>query len=665
MRAHLRLLIACLLAGLSLAGLLQPALAQDTSEPVERDRVFEQEILDQLAALNPQAVPIFKQATANMDQGDYAAAKTGFEEVLSLAPDFPDALRRLSSSEMALELYQEALGHAQRAYDIDPSAYNAIVLADVLMSGGVMRNDSKALSLARQAIQELPEDPYANHVLMIAAAFAQDNEALRTSTEKVLRLMPENPYGHYFYGLLEANEGHWEQAEAALLKAKELGIPAEIIDQVLKDTGIATQALFFRLLRWSGYGLAGWLGGMLVLFLAGLLLSQLTLSAVRQAQASLQTEPGGGERLVRSIYRLVITLTSLYFYISIPFVILVIVAATAGLFYLFFAVGRIPLRLALMIGLAALYTLYAVVRSVFTRIKEQEPGRPLSEAEAPALWRLTGAVADKLNTRPIQAIYITPGTEIAVLEQGGFWQKMLGRGWRTLILGMGVLSGLTQGQFKSILAHEYGHFTGKDTAGGGLARQVQLSIHNMAHGLAVSGQARWYNPAWLFINGFYRVFLRITHGASRLQEILADRYAALAYGSRNLIEGLKHVVRQAINFDLQVNIEVNQSIQQGGRLNNLYTLPEPQEGEAEQKLAEAVQQALERQTSAYDTHPSPVERFRLIEKISAPERSVGLDDERAALDLLPNASLLQQEMTDRVQANVDAQLKQMGASPQA
>jgi hypothetical protein len=38
------------------------------------------------------------------------------------------------------------------------------------------------------------------------------------------------------------------------------------------------------------------------------------------------------------------------------------------------------------------------------------------------------------------------------------------------------------------------------------------------------------NPAWWFATGFYRIFLRVSQGAARLQEILADRRAAEAYG---------------------------------------------------------------------------------------------------------------------------------------
>lgn len=656
MDARKRLLVGFFMAGLMLAILILPVRAQSSSDPGARDPVFEQEILNRLEAINPLAVPVFERATENIDGGDFSAARAGFEKVLELASDFPDALRRLSSCELTLGLYQDALEHAQRAYDLQPSAYNASVLADVLVSGGVNRNDSKALSLAKQAIQEIPDDPYANYVLLFAAANAGDRETLHSASENLLRLVPDNPLPHYFYGLVAAEEGRWELAEAELLKAKELGMPAEEIDQVLKESGIATQALSFRLLRWSGYGVAAWLAVMLVLFLLGFLLSQITLKAVRQAQSSHRMEPSAGEKRMRSIYRAIIILTSFYFYISIPFVILVVIGATAGIFYLFFALGSIPLRLAIWIGLAALYTLFAVVRSIFTRIKSEEPGRNLSESEAPDLWRLTKAVAEKLGTRPIQAIYITPGTEIGVLEIGSMMRKLRGEGRRSLILGMGALPVLTRVQLKAILAHEYGHFTGKDTAGGGLARQVQLSIQNMAYRLTLSGQARWYNPAWLFINGYYRLFLRITHGASRLQEIFADRYAALAYGSRNLIEGIKQIVRQSILFDFQVSAEIKQSIETNRELNNLYTLPGAREESDVRNLAEVFEEALKRPSSAYDTHPSAGERFRLLEGLSTQERFMELDDDRPALELLPNATSLQQEMTERVQANIDLQL---------
>ena len=644
------LFVTCLLS----ATLFGSALAQDDGEG--RDLVFEQEILDRLAAINPEAVHIFQEAAQASDAGDYEACRASLEFVLLLAPDFPDALRRMSYCEIALDLNQAGLEHAQRAYDLDPNPYNQTTLAYALLIEGSPASQTKAYNLASEAAVQLPDEALTQHVLMFAAADRQEYETLRTASQALLRLEPENPMPHYFIGLLEADEGRWENAERELLLAQELGMPAEDVQQVLSESRIATMARVFRSLKVGGVLVAGWLGGMLLLFLAGVILSGSTMAAIRRAQDSPHPQPSPVEKLARSIYRLVIGLTSFYFYFSIPFVILIVVVAVAAVIYLFFAVSNaLTLRLAFIIGIAGLYTLYVIVRSVFTRLRQEEPGRPLEREAAPALWRLTDEVAEKLETSAIQAIYITPGVEVAVTEQGSLWKKLNGKGRRCLILGLGVLNDMTQGQLKAVLAHEYGHFSAKDTAGGDLANQVNVSVYNMAFGLARTGVASWFNPAWLFVNGFYRIFLRITRGASRLQEILADRQAAVAYGASQFIEGLRHIISQNIIFNARVNYEIEQSLHSHSRLHNLYALPNPPLDDWEQKLISAKEEAFNRPPSAYDTHPSPSERFRLVEKYGIARQAPSFDDHRPAWELLPNAAQLQEEMTSRVQMNVDAQ----------
>lgn len=648
----LRKVVFCLLGCLLLAAVYFPVQAQQG-----RDPEFEQQVLERLGAINPQAVPFFEQATQSMDAGDLQAAKLGFERVLFLAPDFPDALRRLSYVEMQLGLIEDALAHAQKAYDLAPSVYNKSNLAWILVSTESPQNIARASILAKEALQEDPEDVHAYDVLMYAAVIQNDNDALRAACEALFRLVPEYPIPHVYYAAVMAEEGRWEKAEAELLKARELGVPAETIDQILADTGIARQALLYRSARWFGYIVAGWLLGMVSLFLLGLLLSRVTLSAVKRAQSGGHTNPSSPELYVRSIYRGVIALTSGYFYISIPILIALVLAVGAGLLYAVFSLGSVPVRLVAFIAIAVLFTLYSILRGVFTRIRQQEPGRLLPPEEAPALWKLTQEVADQLGTQPIQAIYLTPGTEIAVFEQGGMLRKARGQGKRSLLLGLGVLSGMTQGQLKSILAHEYGHFTGKDTAGGNLAFRVLRSIQMIAINLAISGQARWYNPAWWFVRGYYNLFQRVSLGASRLQEILADRYAVAAFGARNFIDGLRHVIRQSLTFDMQVNYEVNQAVQQNVPIQNLYALPLPSNGEEVQKLEEAYQKALSQPTGAFDSHPSPAERFQLVEQLSLPEKFFGLDDDRPAWELLPDTEGLQSEMTAQVQAKLDEQVK--------
>jgi Zn-dependent protease with chaperone function len=381
-----------------------------------------------------------------------------------------------------------------------------------------------------------------------------------------------------------------------------------------------------------------------------MLLSRLTLGAVRRTQSSGEFQLSLIERFLRNVYRAVIALSSLYYYISIPFLILIVVAVVLGIGYVFLLIGSVPLRLGLFILLAAVYTLFSIVRSLVVRQRDDEPGRPLAPEEAPALWSLAREVADRVGTRPIEKIYVTPTAEVGVIERGGVWRKLRGAGRRSLILGLGALPGLTQPEFRAILAHEYGHFSNRDTAGGNLAGQVRASLHQMAYSLASTGQARLYNPAWLFVNGFYRIYLRITLGASRLQEVLADRFAAVAYGAGNLISGIKHMIRQDLAFQVGTSSEIEDAIEEGRELRNLYTLSLVRGGDLPQEAAEEEAEILGRPTSPYDSHPAPRDRFTLLERLG----TQGMADEEPGLvwDLLEAPDVLQAEMTELVEGLV-------------
>jgi Zn-dependent protease with chaperone function len=619
-----------------------------------RDPTIEQEILDRLAAINPAAVPLFVQATQDMDAGNTAAAKEGYEAVLLLAPGFPDAERRLSYVEADLGNYESALLHAQNAYNVDPTPFNQTALARALLNMNNPAKNQQAEELAKAAAQALPDDAETQMILVWAASANNDAEVARQANARFLELDPQNPIAHYFAAIHLAEDTKWERSEKEFLLAEKLGIPSKVIQEAL-DSGIRSQARLYRTLRWAGYTLAAWLLGFGILFLLGGLLSAATLRTVRHYKQSPDMHTGSLEKLVRWVYRLVIQLTSVYFYLSIPILLLLIIGFAVGIIYLFFMIGVIPIQLLVFVGITVLYTLYIVIRSLFIRIKETEPGRSLERNEAPSLWRLVEEVAKKVVTHPVEAIYITPGAEIAVTERGGILKKMRGRGQRCLVLGLGALNGMTQGQFRAILAHEYGHFTNRDTAGGNFARQVLVSVRMMGMGLAMNGLATWYNPAWWFVNGFHRIFLRITLGASRLQEILADRYAALAYGAQNFIDGLKHVIRQSVTFDFLVTDEIKGALYQNIPLKNLYNLPAPQTSEAQTQVETAIHEALNKPTGAYDSHPSLHDREALVLKIQAAPAAVYWDDPEPAWDLLQDVEGLKQEMTTVVQRDVDRQ----------
>ena len=657
-----------LLAGCKASSKQQPA---PTADPFARDAAFEAQIQEELRAIDPQAADLFASSTQALDAGDIATAKAGYEQVLQLAPSFSHALRRLSGAEMNLKEYDLAEEHARQALALDAADYNQAQLALVLLNKGGVDANAEALRLANQAAQSNPEDATNELVLMWAGIMTENEVAMRQGSDYLIKAVPELPEAHFIAGLIAAQQGRWEKAESELLKARSLGVNADVIEEALAD-GVRAKASQTRWARAGLYIFGGWLGSMLVLFLLGVVLSAVTMAAVRRPSAHPDARPGWLERGVRGVYRLVIGLASLYFYISLPMLIILTLAVVGGIIYLFFRIGRIPIQITVMLVVGGSISILAIVRSLFVLNKDRDPGRPLPQEEAPDLWALTAEVARKLTTRPVQAIYITPGTEIAVTERGGVVRKLSGRGQRCLIIGLGALQGLDQGQLRGILAHEYGHFSNRDTAGGGLAHQVLRSMQKMGHDLVAEGQAKFWNPAWLFVNTYIRLFIRIAHGASRLQEVLADRYAALAYGPGNFIDSLQQVVRQTVIFNYRLNESVKSwaanpvvppseiSPEQREKMGNagapVFRMPElsavyhaapPQAGETE--LEQSIQKAFDQKTSVYDTHLSLRERVQLCQALPGMLSEI---DRRPAWDLLPDAEALQAEMQNQLALNI-------------
>jgi len=618
----------------------------------QQDEAFEQSIYEELTLLNPAAVPVFKEASDAYFEQDWEAAEVGFKKVLELVPEFPDADRRMAYLSIQTDRPAEALRYAKRAFENAPTPHNeAIVAFAMLVSGDGFSSDM--IRHARIPAQIETEDFVIQSILLSVGVATENQTAITEACLRLMRIAPDFAPGFYFGGLMAAYEDNFEEAVVLLNKAQELGYPAEEVQAALEGV----RSLEKDILR-SGmpvriglYGLGGWIGGLAVLLLLGMLLSRLTLSAVDRYQSASQTQIGSGERRLRSVYRAVIAITSLSFYVSIPLLIISVIIIAGAVIYAMLVLRYIPIKLLLIVAGIAIYTLIAVVRSLFARFADADPGRLLAREEAPKLWALTDEVANKMETRPVESIYLTPGTDIAVMERGGIQKKLQGKGQRCLILGLGILPNMPQSQFKAILGHEYGHFVNKDTAGGNLANQVRLSIHHMGFGLVANGLNNWYNPAWWFVNGFYRIFLRVTLGASRLQEILADRYAAMAYGARDFADGLKHVIHQSLVFDMQMDREVEKMEGTDHRLRNVYTLLPIEEDDKKEALEEVFQNALTHQTSAYDSHPAPETRFALVEKCGAPdvtESTPGL-----VWDLFEDLSALQHEMTQQIQTNID------------
>ncbi len=366
-----------------------------------------------------------------------------------------------------------------------------------------------------------------------------------------------------------------------------------------------------------------------------------------------QGEAATGAAALRRIYATVLWLTCAAYYLSLPLVLLAISGGAVAIFLGLQAAGTIPIKLVVVVAIVALVSVWAVLKSLWVslvRPRQDQPGQPLDLAGHPRFEAALRQAAERVGTRPVDRVFLTPGTDAAVFERGGMVQQAAGRSERCLILGVGLLDGMTQGQLKAVLAHEYGHFVNRDTAGGGLALAVRRAVWQMAESLASGGAARWYNPAWLFVTGFHKLFLRVSQGASRLQEILADRWAALAYGGAEFAAGLRHVVTRDVRFERHAEASLKEVIDAQRPLRNLYAYT-PAQAVDEAEVALVTGRILDAEPSAYASHPRPADRIAWVGDVTSTHPS---DPETVApaWELFTDRDTLERQLTDQVRSNV-------------
>jgi hypothetical protein len=115
------------------------------------------------------------------------------------------------------------------------------------------------------------------------------------------------------------------------------------------------------------------------------------------------------------------------------------------------------------------------------------------------------------------------------------------------------------------------------------------------------------------------------------------------------------VVRRQIEFNHFTDREIREAIESGGALHNVYML----EAEPEKTLDEAIENALNRQTSEDDTHPSPADRFRLVSRVICQNEPVSSG---TMWDLFADLEGITKEMSSEIEKAVKAAITEKMAN---
>jgi Zn-dependent protease with chaperone function len=392
--------------------------------------------------------------------------------------------------------------------------------------------------------------------------------------------------------------------------------------------------------------------GLLGSWLAGRVLSSVRLG---QLQAGRGAEQTASERAVDRLYGAVLWFAALLFHVAVPLLLALTLAMTGGLLLAVLRLPRFAPHLVLFVVLLGGGGLVALLRGLLTDVSEPEDGRVLTRDEAPRLFQALEEVAEVAQSRTVDRVLLFAGTFIGVREAGHPLQVLLGRGERILHLGLGALRGLTVSELKSILAHEYGHFSHGETRLTPTLSVIQARGLRMLHGLRRRGGAV-FNPVFWFLRAYLVVFRHITAGHGRRRELLADRVSARAYGGDTFARALTKAVENGDTF--RRGLEVAAGLREAGRpTKDLYrTLEAAARGMPPALLELTRQELLARPMDADDSHPPLSER---VERIRGLPGHRPVQDE-AALTLFAAPETLLGELGARMLSTLDSALEGQG-----
>jgi heat shock protein HtpX len=309
-------------------------------------------------------------------------------------------------------------------------------------------------------------------------------------------------------------------------------------------------------------------------------------------------------------------------------------AIVALLLFLVYAQVQYGNRINIRLTLACLITAGVIVWSILPRIDRfTAPGPRLEPGKNPDLFREVRDIAHQVGQELPDEVYLIPQVNAFVAQRGG----LMGIGSRRIMgIGLPLLQTLTVPQFRTVIAHEFGHFYGGDTKLAPWIYKTRQSIIRTVMGLGNS----WIQ--FLF-TGYARMFLRVTQGISRNQELVADGLAARIAGSRAFVDGLRRIAGTAPAFGAFMQNEVVPTVQAGYRppLVEGFSLflSEPAVADAMRKTVEQELGAAE--TSPYDTHPSLKERIAAVEALPPGEAA---SDPTPALSLVQNVPDLERAL---------------------
>ncbi|MDP4268838.1 MAG: M48 family metallopeptidase [Bacteroidota bacterium] len=357
-------------------------------------------------------------------------------------------------------------------------------------------------------------------------------------------------------------------------------------------------------------------------------------------------------------------------------IILTLLFGAAGLYLIWLK----PMVVTIMGGIglisAGILILIFLLKFIFQRNKTDYSNLiEIKPKQEPALFKLITDVVNEVQTQSPRKVYLTPDVNAAVFYSSSFWSMFLPVR-KNLMIGVGLINTTTIGEFKGILAHEFGHFSQRSMKVGSYVNNTNRVIYNMLFenesyvdmAEMWASHSQYFAPfvslaLWIIkriqwmLRKVYRILNLNYLKLSREMEFHADEVATNVVGSEIFISALLRLessdqsLNSAINYFCNrpatparpVNIfTVHQTmldaLAKKNRITNLHGLPHI----TIQNLHRIRQSKLHLKNN-WDTHPNMHDRAKAISKLNISRLQ---SDNRQANSLLSDTNAVQEKVTE-------------------
>ncbi|AQX07168.1 M48 family metalloprotease [Elizabethkingia ursingii] len=273
----------------------------------------------------------------------------------------------------------------------------------------------------------------------------------------------------------------------------------------------------------------------------------------------------------KSVFSIILFFTVYFILILVSLAILLAVISLAISFLKNFKIGFWTILIAgAMIGMGGIVFVF-LIKFLFSVSKDNYEKIRVTKEKEPALFQLIEETYQQVGAPAPKHVFLTTDVNAFVSYDSSFWSMFLPVK-KNLTIGLGLINSTTVSELKSILAHEFGHFSQRSMKVGSYTNQAQKMLYDMLYNNEkffknISGFAGVHAVFYLFvmiavyfIRGIQWILARLFDflfskhlSLSRQMEFNADAIAAHVVGSRVSAESLLRLSLSEMAFTKPLN----------------------------------------------------------------------------------------------------------------